>query len=64
MAWQRIDDNAKAWELFKAGLLWFGAPPDDVFHYDSVDSWRREEWMQTQFNGTTHHRPNYILLED
>ena len=69
MAWVHIEDNAKAWELYQAGLLWFGDGGDDMNPYpppvdgDHYIPWTLEEWLSTRFDGTDG-KPNYILVED
>ena len=68
MAWVHIEDNAKAWELYQAGLLWFGTGPDDMTAYPFHDpalfgAWTLHNWSNTRFDGTDG-KPNYIFVED
>ena len=64
MAWVHIEDNAKAWELYQAGLLWFGDKNTGMRPYPVPQlGWTRKEWLSTRFDGTDG-RPNYILVED
>lgn len=67
MRWVRVEDNEEAWEYLQAGLLWFGAPPDRMFYYDTpiaLDTWSKEQWLDTLFEGYDGTYPNYIQVDD
>lgn len=68
MAWKRIDDNAQAWELLLAGLLWFGEPDKGNHHmefYGEDTGWTtKDRWMGIKFDGSGASLPNYIQVDD
>ena len=65
MAWQKIDDPDKSWELLHAGLLWFKRKGS----YEHYDSARASEWTNCRHlwatsRGERFPKSKYVLLEE
>ena len=68
MAWVRIEDRQKEWELMLAGLLWVKAGRDGEHynHYSpaAAETWQQVPWHRQEWFDSTNWRENYIQLEE
>jgi len=66
VAWQKIDDPDKSWELLHAGLLWFKNTDDTYEHYSAARAciWTncRDAWATA--DGENFPNAKYVLLEE
>lgn len=64
MAWLKIEDPDKSWELLHAGLLWFKSRDGGYFSYAPVaEGWQghREVWCSID---DYYCNSKYVLLEE